>query len=211
MPLRTDRKRVTKSPDERRQEIMDAAVRVFAERGVHGTTVAHITQAARVAKGTFYLYFESKDHLLGALKDRFVDQSLEKAGALLERVGREDWWALVDTAIESFADFMLEHRDVLHVFVQEGITEQTSDVFAECHRKLDMMFAAGIQAGVEAGAFETTDPALTAQMIHNALEGTIVNAMLYGGEVDRDRIVAAAKETAHKILAPSGAATPSSA
>ncbi len=211
MAVRAERKRVTKQPRERRQDIMDAAVRVFAERGIHGSTVAHITQAAQVAKGTFYLYFDSKEHLLGALKDRFVDEALEKASDLLERVGREDWWALVDTAIESFADFMLGHRDLLHVFVQEGINEQTSDVFGECHRKLDMMFAAGIQAGVEAGAFETTDPAITAQMIHNALEGTIVNAMLYGDEVDRDRIVAVAKETAHKILAPARTVTPSSA
>ncbi len=211
MALPAERKRVTKRPDERRQEIMDAAVRVFAERGIHATTVAHITQAAQVAKGTFYLYFNSKDHLLGALKERYVNEVLDKANGLLERVGKDDWWALVDTAIETFADFMLEHRDLLHVFVQEGITEQTSEIFAECHRKLDMMFAAGIEAGVEAGVFESTDPLITAQMIHNALEGTIASAMLYGGDVDRERLVAAAKEAAHKILAPRSGATPSPA
>lgn len=202
MTLRTQRKRVTKLPGERREDILDAAVKVFSERGIHGTTVAHITKAADVAKGTFYLYFDSKEHLLGVLKERFVDESLAEAGALLERVGKEDWWALVDTAVESFVDFMMKHRDVLHIFVQEGITEATSDIFAECHRKLDMMFASGIQAGVEAGAFDTMDPLLTAQMLHNALEGTIVNAMLYGQELDRDRMVAVAKETARKILRP---------
>jgi AcrR family transcriptional regulator len=202
MGIRTVRKRVTKRPDERRQDIIDAAIRVFAERGVHGTTVAHITHAADVAKGTFYLYFNSKEHLLAVLKERWVDESLAKAGELLEKVGRTDWWALVDTAVESFVDFMLGHRDLIHVFVQEGITEATSEIFAECHRKLDMMFAGGIQAGVDAGAFHTSDPMLTAQLLHNALEGTIVNAILYGQEVDRARLVGVAKETARKILAP---------
>ncbi|MGH2724085.1 MAG: TetR/AcrR family transcriptional regulator [Actinomycetota bacterium] len=202
MAIRAVRKRITKRPDERRQDIIDAAVRVFAERGVHGTTVAHITQAAEVAKGTFYLYFDSKEHLLAVLKERWVDESLARAAELLEKVGRADWWALVDTAVENFVDYMLEHRDLIHVFVQEGITEATSEIFAECHRKLDMMFASGIQAGVEAGAFHTTDPMLTAQLLHNALEGTIVNSILYGQALERERLVAVAKETARKILAP---------
>jgi AcrR family transcriptional regulator len=156
-----------------------------------------------VAKGTFYLYFESKDQLLGALKEQFVDEILTHAAELSAQVGREDWWSLVDRTVESFVDFTLDRKELIHVFVQEGITPETSQTFAECARKVDAMFAAGIQAGIEAGAFRSTDPMITATLLHHGLEGALNHAILYEeGDPDRDRLVGAAKELTHKALAP---------
>src|SRR6058998_890721 len=120
MQLSVKRKRVLKSPEDRRQDILDAAVKVFADKGVSKATVADIAEAAGVAKGTVYLYFGSKEHLLGALRDRFVDELLEHVSDLLARAGQEDWWGLVDTTIESMADFMFEKSDLMLVFVEEG-------------------------------------------------------------------------------------------
>src|SRR5207248_10627728 len=88
--LATKRKRVLKSPEDRRQEILDAAVRVFSDRGVSKSTVADIATAAGVAKGTVYLYFGSKEQLLGALRDRFVDALLGHVADLLAQAGQAD-------------------------------------------------------------------------------------------------------------------------
>ena len=52
---------------------MDAAEKLFLEQGVAPTTVEQITDGAGVAKGTFYLYFSSKEDILSALGDRFGD------------------------------------------------------------------------------------------------------------------------------------------
>jgi AcrR family transcriptional regulator len=203
MRIGTPRKRITKSADERRQDLMDAAVQVFAEKGIARTTVSDITGVAAVAKGTFYLYFDSKDHLLGALKERFVDQILQHAAKLYDQVGREDWWSLVDETVETFVDFTIRQKDLIHVFVQEGITPETSQTFAECDRKVDAMFAAGIEAGVKAGVFRSTDPELTATLLHHGIEGSLRHAILYGeGEPDRERLITAARELTHKVLAP---------
>ena len=202
MPVRTERKRITKQPDVRRQELMDAAVRVFAEKGIARTTVSDITEAAGVAKGTFYLYFTSKEQLLGALKERFVDEIMAHATAHYERVGREDWWALADSVIESFTDFMLDRKEMIHVLIQEGVAPESSALFAECEQKVDAMFAAGIQAGIEAGVFRTSDPELIGRFIHHAFDGTLTHGILYGPPIDRDRFVTAAKELVRKALAP---------
>ncbi len=201
--IKAARKRITKRPEERREDILEAAVRVFAKKGISRTTVSDITDAAGVAKGTFYLYFASKEHLLGALKERFVTQILDQATKLYSRVGREEWWTLVDETIETFVDFHLANKDLIQIIVQEGIAPDTSDLFAECERKLDAMFSAGIQAGIDAGVFEVSDPELAARMLHHALDGTLNHAVLYKEEIDRDRFVAAAREVSHKILAPS--------
>jgi len=47
-----------------RQEILDAATRVFAEKGFFSATLDEVAQEAEFSKGTVYLYFSSKDDLL---------------------------------------------------------------------------------------------------------------------------------------------------
>ncbi len=56
--------------DARRGELLDAALRRIATQGFDGATVEAIAREAGVAKGTFYLYFDSKESLLAALIER---------------------------------------------------------------------------------------------------------------------------------------------
>lgn len=53
----------------RRRQILDAALTVFAERGYHGTAVSDLVEAAGVARGTFYLYFDAKETIFRELLD----------------------------------------------------------------------------------------------------------------------------------------------
>jgi AcrR family transcriptional regulator len=57
--------------DKRRAELIDAALRLFAERGFRGTTIADIAAATGTAHGLVYHYFQSKDELLEAILDRY--------------------------------------------------------------------------------------------------------------------------------------------
>jgi AcrR family transcriptional regulator len=83
-PGRRERRRA-----ETRRQILRAALRLFAERGLAATTVEDITEAADVGKGTFFNYFPSKAHVLAA----FGAMQMEKARtALVEaRAGRESF------------------------------------------------------------------------------------------------------------------------
>ena len=58
----------------RRTQILEAATRVFAEKGYHRATTKDIARAAGVAEGTIYLYFENKSELLIALMEH-LDQA----------------------------------------------------------------------------------------------------------------------------------------
>src|SRR3954453_21268055 len=70
---------------DKRARIMDAAVKVFAERGFHTATVAEIARSAGVADGTIYLYFKGKDDLLLRLFDEKMTALLAEAREELER------------------------------------------------------------------------------------------------------------------------------
>jgi AcrR family transcriptional regulator len=59
-----DPSRQRRRREKRRQEIYQAALQLFVEHGYEKVTVADITRAADVAKGTFFNYFPSKEHLL---------------------------------------------------------------------------------------------------------------------------------------------------
>jgi TetR/AcrR family fatty acid metabolism transcriptional regulator len=69
--------------NDKRGRILDAAVKVFAERGYFSSTVAEIARAAGVADGTIYLYFKSKDDLLFELFDEKMTQLIADAKSAL--------------------------------------------------------------------------------------------------------------------------------
>src|ERR1039458_2637150 len=54
---------------ETRLSLFRCALQLFAERGFTSVTVEDITEAADVGKGTFFNYFESKDHVLGVMAE----------------------------------------------------------------------------------------------------------------------------------------------
>ena len=68
---------------DKRARILEAAVRVFADRGFFNATVAEIARAAGVADGTIYLYFKGKDDLLLQLFEEKMAELLSSAQAAL--------------------------------------------------------------------------------------------------------------------------------
>ena len=82
-PLRAARP----GPDiDKRQLILDAATRVFAERGFFAAQVADVARRAGIAAGTVYLYFKSKDDLLISLFDRTMQDAIREGRATLDAV-----------------------------------------------------------------------------------------------------------------------------
>src|SRR5438132_10072894 len=61
------RRKLTPRGRERREQLIECAARLFAERGYHPTSVADIVEALGVGKGVFYWYFTSKQELLTEL------------------------------------------------------------------------------------------------------------------------------------------------
>jgi AcrR family transcriptional regulator len=71
----------------RLEQILDAAAHLFAERGFHRTTTKDIAEAADVAEGTLYNYFQTKNDLLFAILSRLSEDELPQAGLVPGAVG----------------------------------------------------------------------------------------------------------------------------
>jgi len=61
---------VAEPKQERRQQILGAAKQVFADAGYHGASINAIIERAQIARGTFYLYFESKSAVFSSILDQ---------------------------------------------------------------------------------------------------------------------------------------------
>lgn len=71
--------RIIKEHSERRTEIVDAAEILFASNGYARTSISDILEALNIAKGTFYHYFASKEALMDAVIERYIDAEMAVA------------------------------------------------------------------------------------------------------------------------------------
>src|SRR6185503_7607063 len=74
-----------KQKQERRRQILAAAKAVFAEAGYHGASIHAIIERAQIARGTFYLYFESK----AAVFDSILDEAMRDLRGRIHRIDVE--------------------------------------------------------------------------------------------------------------------------
>ncbi len=71
-PVRSHHPRWQRRPDRRPDEILDAALRVFARCGLHKTNLEEVAREAGISKGTIYLYYKNKEELFVAAAHRVV-------------------------------------------------------------------------------------------------------------------------------------------
>lgn len=82
-PPRPEKARWRRRKDARPQEILEAALQVFAEKGFAAARMDEIAQRARVSKGTIYLYFESKEAVFRALIQETLAKRVSDMAALI--------------------------------------------------------------------------------------------------------------------------------
>jgi TetR/AcrR family acrAB operon transcriptional repressor len=118
MPVKTSNKRTRRGPLTR-QQILDASLRLFSERGFARTTVRDIARQAGITDAAIYYHFESKRELLEALVEErgFLTslQNLEQVEAQLPLREMVLWMAA------GAINLMDENRDFLRLVIMEGL------------------------------------------------------------------------------------------
>jgi TetR/AcrR family transcriptional repressor of nem operon len=176
--------------DVRREQILDAAARVLVERGLAATTMAEVAEAASVAKGTVYLYYESKAELLAGLRARYFNDFAARLGGPAERPIA----ARIERLVAASYDFALANHELHHVlFHQAGFAEQ--DTFA----RIRTLLAELIEAGQADGELEVADPPLATELLLHGLHGVLAAATHRPG-FERRRVVAGVTELACRAL-----------
>ncbi|MBB5936338.1 TetR/AcrR family transcriptional regulator [Streptomyces zagrosensis] len=141
------------------QRLLDAATKLFAERGYDRTSVQEIVEAAGVTKGALYHYFGSKDDLLHEVYGRVLRLQQERLDALagadapVERRLRDAAADVVVTTIENLDDTKIFFRSM-----HQLSPEKHKQVRAE-RRRYHERFRALIEEGQRSGVFSADTPA----------------------------------------------------
>jgi len=158
-----------------RENILDAAIALFAERGVAGASIAEITSRAGVAQGLVNYHFGGKEQLISAVIDRWFETVL--GFAQVEGAPDEALAAVIDGALMATAFAVPLQRAVLAMQQQPA----THRLFAESEQR----HAADVTAAEDAvrdlfRARGAADPGLEEVMLRSTLEGVFVKYAVFG-------------------------------
>ncbi|MBC7252910.1 MAG: TetR family transcriptional regulator [Actinobacteria bacterium] len=143
---------VTEKGDDRRRKIIANAARLFAGKGYHGTTVDEIVQATGIAKGTFYLYFESKEDLLVEVIKNLIDETLQGIDEKLRGKGRSDFVTRIEAKGEELLGLYLENSELLYMMLGESVgNERLQEQIQEVYERLAERLEEDLQWGVREG------------------------------------------------------------
>ena len=115
--------RAAQARGKRREELLRAATRVFARKGYRAASISDVIKAAGVARGTFYLYFRSKQDILFAVIDDLREQQKLFIAQLSEEQGRETYPEPRELARQEFLTWLRfydERRDALKILLREA-------------------------------------------------------------------------------------------
>lgn len=159
----------------RREQILDAATTVFAEKGFHRATIREVARAAGVADGTIYNYFENKAALLLGLLERLNES--ERRGADFARGAEREAANFMQAYIaQRFATVAQSGFDMFQMLISELLIDRE---LRERYREqtLAPTFAiaeAYLQGGMASGTLRSLDP----QLVSRALAGMTLGVLL---------------------------------
>jgi AcrR family transcriptional regulator len=189
---------VTQAGD-KRQQILAAAVRVFAAKGYESTRVGDIASEAGVAYGLVYHYFTSKDAVLEAVfRESWgrllgaIAQAEQTAGTAPERLG-----LVVKIVLRSWRD----DPDLVRLLVREVTRnphiQDELDEIGQAFASLERIIASGQQEGT---IRTSLDPQLCAWMIYGALEEILTGWVLGRLPDDADTLARAEDEVIGTVV-----------
>jgi len=101
-------------------QVLQAAEKLFAKRGFYPTTIDDIAKEAKLAKGTIYLYFDSKEDLFFSAIERKLDVLLSKIEKAVKEPGSA--WQRINATIGIHLKFMEENKDFFKIM--QSFSEQ---------------------------------------------------------------------------------------
>ncbi len=137
--------------EEKREIILRAATRAFAEKGFSAVGIREIAREADLNSATLYHYFSNKEGIYAAVLERTFDQLVEILHEISMREMEPE--ALLRFAIDRYIDFIKDNRDVVKILIHEFNLE--TDIVADVSTKFYNKFFKVAEEMLEARRADT--------------------------------------------------------
>ncbi|MES0489203.1 MAG: TetR/AcrR family transcriptional regulator [Leptospirales bacterium] len=169
--VNSKKERIIKDPEIRKNEIIQAAQKLFFSQGYENTPITDILHATGIAKGTFYHYFKSKDELLSEMVNMVATAAIQQIQKIiempitpLEKLNRSFQNSQnikvenLETMKASYEALYKEENIKLRVKINEQIIQDTVPFFGNI-----------IEEGIKLGDFKRLDPDQEADSLAEAI------------------------------------------
>jgi TetR/AcrR family transcriptional regulator, fatty acid metabolism regulator protein len=167
------------APGDKREIILRAATKVFAEKGFFNSKVADIAKQAGIADGTVYLYFKSKDEILHSIFDKAMEEFITEGKREIADISAPE------ERLRRVAQLHLERlgadRDMAIVFQVElrGSTKFMEEFSAAGFADYLDIITKTFQDGQKSGVFrKDLKPIVCAKILYGALDEMVTNWIL---------------------------------
>lgn len=144
--------------DRRRGEVVDAAARLFAQRGYHATSVATLLDATGLTAGGLYHYIAAKDDLLVLICDELMDPLLDRARLIA--ASDEAPQLQLRAILRAWLEHIERHLDHMRVFQQERHVIEAEPQWEEIRtrrREFEQILDAILERAQRCGAMRVAD------------------------------------------------------
>ena len=189
------------SRSHRREQVLDAALKLFVTRGYEDSTVDDIARNAGVSKGSIYWYFKSKLEILFELTDRYVTESQSQVVRLAaaDKYGTEALYkAHRDMHLAAGKDSDME-KLLSQLMALTARYPEIRDRMRNYYRQWDTVTAQLIERGVTDGKFSPVDAKAVAQAIVALYDGLCMRQQI-DPEVDVLNVIETTMKLVHDAL-----------
>lgn len=168
-------------PQERRGKILKAAAACFAKRGYHATQVSDIIARAGIARGTFYLYFQSKHEIFTHILGDFI-RHLGAQIRTIELCAAESPGMQMRRNVERVVDAVLDRPEIGKILFNEAVgLDRTIDAQLKTfYAQLIEGVGASISKGIGLGLVRKVDPRVAACIVLGGVREIIVQTTIFG-------------------------------
>ena len=176
-----------KQVKDKRTAIMEAALKLFTERGFHGTSTAQISKEAGVATGTLFNYFPTKEYLINSLYfevkgrlSRSMGTGIEIESTFQERL-RRLWSNSINWGVDNQEEFLFVGQFCSSPYITKYTREEVMKEYIFLHNL--------VNEGIKTGEIKDFSPELTIAMFYQGSR-TVVSLILDSNvALDKDKLI----------------------
>ena len=160
-----------------RERLIEAAKKVFSEKGFFESHISHIIEEAGTARGTFYIYFESKEEIFKEILKEIVEELKRRIKPINVK---EDPINQIVRNIERVLDFAIEERELSKIILFRSYDTSFSIIVDEFFKEVTEMVKTSLEKGILMGYLKPVNTEIIAQAMVGAVKEIMKNAIEKG-------------------------------
>lgn len=175
--------------ERRREGILEAAAALFCQRGYHAASISDVIEAAGVSRGTFYLYFDSKDAIFLELMERFIQQIIDTV-EVVDPNGPAPTRRIAEN-VRRVVDVVFDNRDLAVMVLREdpGLKPEVDEKLERLYGFLREMVEGALVNGAAGGLTRKVNEPVVATALIGAIKEVILHHLVARpGPSDREAV-----------------------